>query len=82
MANDTLHEVRRMVQRAIEAGHPYLDEDRCALLLEATDDGDLSAIHDLLVEGMIELRGVDFTRRLLQDVDGRHETDMALHRLH
>ena len=82
MANDTLHEVRRMIEHAIEAGYPYLDDDRCALLLEAADDGDLSAIHDLLVEGMIELRGFDFTRKLLQDVDIQHQTELAVRKLH
>ena len=70
-----------MVQRAIEGGLPYLDGDRCALLIKAADEGDLLLIHDLLVEGMIELRGVDFTRKLLQEVDSRQEPETALQRL-
>ena len=82
MANDTLRQVRCMVQRAVEAGHPYLDEHRRALLIEAADEGDLSMIHDLLVEGMIKLKGIEFTRRLLQEVDSKHDSDLALHRLH
>ena len=81
MANDALHEVRYMVQRAIEGGLPYLDEDRCALLIEAADEGDLFLVHDILVEGMIELRGIDFTRKLLQEVDSRQKPETALHRL-
>jgi hypothetical protein len=64
-----------MIQRAVEAGRPYLDEERCTGLMEAADRGDLATVHDLLVEGMIELRGVGFTRRLLQEVDTKYKTD-------
>jgi hypothetical protein len=38
------------------------------------DAYDLSTVHDLLVEGMIELRGIGFTRLLLQEVDAKYET--------
>lgn len=73
MANENLDEVRRMIRQAVEAGRPYLDEDRCIGLMEAADRGDLSTVHDLLVEGMIELKGVSFTRWLLQEVDTKYE---------
>ena len=74
MAHANLNEVRRMIRQAVEAGRPYLDEERCTGLMEAADRGDLSTVHDLLVEGMIELRGIGFTRRLLQEVDAKCET--------
>lgn len=74
MANENLDEVRRMIRQAVEAGRSYLDEDRCTGLMEAADRGDLSTVHDLLVEGMIELRGIGFTRRLLQEVDAKYGT--------
>jgi hypothetical protein len=74
MVNENLNEVRRMIRQAVEAGRPYLDEERCSGLMEAADRGDLSTVHDLLVEGMIELRGISFTRRLLQEVDAKYET--------
>jgi hypothetical protein len=72
MVNDMMQDVRHIVRQTVEAGLPYLDADRCTLLIEAADRGDLSTVHDLLVEGMIELRGADFTRRLLEDADNRH----------
>jgi hypothetical protein len=81
MANSDVPEVSRMVRQAVEAGRPYLDEDRCDLLLEAADRGDLAAIHDLLVEGMILLRGLGFTRRLLQEVDSACEASCPGSRL-
>ena len=74
MANENLDEVRRMIRKAVEAGRPYLNEDRCTGLMEAANRGDLPTVHDLLVEGMIELRGIGFTRRLLQEVDTKYET--------
>lgn len=78
MANENLDEVRRMIRQAVEAGRPYLDEERCTGLMEAADRGDLSTVHDLLVEGMIELRGIGYTRQLLQEVDAKHETGGAI----
>jgi len=77
MANENLDEVRRMIRQAVEAGRPYLDAERCTGLMEAADRGDLSTVHDLLVEGMIELRGIGFTRRILQEVDTKYETGGA-----
>jgi hypothetical protein len=74
MDNGNLDEVCRMIRQAVEAGRPYLDEDRCKGLVEAADRGDLTTVHDLLVEGMIELRGLGYTRRLLQEVDDTCET--------
>jgi hypothetical protein len=82
MANENLDDVRRMIRQAVEAGRPYLDEERCTGLMKAADRGDLSTVHDLLVEGMIELRGVGFTRQLLQEVDARYETGGASGFLH
>ena len=70
MPDSNVLEVSCMVRQAVEAGRPYLDEERCVLLVEAADRGDLLAVHNLLVEGMIELRGIGFTRKLLQEVDG------------
>ena len=82
MDNDALLEIRRMVRKAVEGAHPHLDEDRCALLVEAADQGDLKSVHDLLVEGMIKLRGAEFTRRLLDEVDSRCNLDSPGRRLH
>jgi hypothetical protein len=78
MANENLNEVRRIIRQAVEAGRPYLDEERCSGLVKAADRGDLSTVHDLLVEGMIELRGIGYTRRLLQEVDSKYQTGGAL----
>ena len=74
MANENLNEVRHMIRQTVEAGRPYLDEVRCTGLMEAADRGDLSTVHDLLVEGMIELRGIGYTRRLLQEVESKYRT--------
>lgn len=74
MISDSHDEVRHMIRQAVEAGRPYLDESRCTGLIEAADRGDLATVHDLLVEGMIQLKGIGFTRRLLQEVDKEYET--------
>jgi len=66
-----ISEVRRMVLDCVENGRHHLDAYRCEALREASDRGDLLAVHDLLVASMIELRGISYTLGLLKEEDAR-----------
>ena len=66
---DDFESIRRMVDDCLDNGRHHLDSHRTDALRDALDRCDLPAIHDLLVGGMIELKGISYTMGVLRDID-------------
>lgn len=78
---DDFESIRRMVKDCLESGRHHLDPNRSDALMEALDRCDLPAVHDLLVGGMIELKGVSYTMGVLQEIDEQVEHETPVRRV-
>ena len=78
---DDFESIRRMVKDCLDNGRHHLDSHRIDALRDALDRCDLPAIHDLLVGGMIELKGISYTMGVLRNIDEEFEDSPPVRRI-